>query len=151
MKEFIGVLFCGGKGTRLGEITKYISKSFVPVYDKPVFKYGLEALEKAKNVREIVILSNKDNYYKLKKTKYNTIIQDDKQVTDMFTGWKFVKNKLNTNKNGVLIPSDNICNIDIDYLISKFINDDADFTFSIKKLNNIKFKFHYESTRIKLW
>ncbi|MEZ4689411.1 MAG: sugar phosphate nucleotidyltransferase [Ignavibacteria bacterium] len=45
MEEFLGVLFCGGRGTRISSLTDYISKSFIPVYDKPVFKFGLSSLE----------------------------------------------------------------------------------------------------------
>jgi dTDP-glucose pyrophosphorylase len=48
MGSFLGILFCGGRGLRLGKITEYISKAFVPVYDRPVFMYPLAQLEASK-------------------------------------------------------------------------------------------------------
>lgn len=138
MEEFLGVLFCGGRGTRLGEITKYISKSFIPVYDKPVFKFGLTLLEKSKIINEIIILSNKDNDRKLRQTGYKTIIQNDTKVSDMLSGWEFIKKTTGTKKNGVLVPSDNICEVSIDFLIRKFQKKKADFLFSIHEVRNKK-------------
>lgn len=138
MEEFLGVLFCGGRGERLGEITKYISKSFIPVYDKPVFKYGLELLERSKIINEIIILSNKDNDSKLKQTGYKTIIQNDAKVRDMLTGWEYIKRVTRTKKNAVLIPSDNICEVSVDSLIRKFQKKNSDFLFSVHEVGNKK-------------
>ena len=137
MEKFLGVLFCGGRGTRLGEITKYISKSFVPVYNRPVFKYGLELLENSKHIDEIIILTNDDNNEKLKQTGYNTIVQDDNLVFDMFSGWEFIKKVTDTKKNGVLMPSDNISNVNLDKLIDKFSEIQTDLVFSLCKINDI--------------
>ncbi|MEO8446627.1 MAG: sugar phosphate nucleotidyltransferase [bacterium] len=133
MEEFLGVLFCGGKGTRLGEITKYISKSFIPVYDKPVFKFGLSLLQKSAQIKEIIILTNKNNDKALKTLGYQTIIQND-SVTDMFSGWEFVKKKTKTKKNGVLVPSDNICDVDVDLLIRRFNKTKTEFLFSLHEI-----------------
>lgn len=138
MEEFLGVLFCGGKGTRLGEITKYISKSFIPIYDRPVFKYGLELLEKSKYINEIIILTNSENDEKLKQLGYKTIIQDDELVFDMFSGWDFVKKYTNTTKHGVLMPSDNVSNVNIDLLIEEFMKSRADIVFSLFKVKDRK-------------
>jgi dTDP-glucose pyrophosphorylase len=136
MEEFLGVLFCGGKGTRLREITKYISKSFIPVYDKPVFEFGLEILEKSKIIREIIIFTNKENDELLKNSGYKTIVQDDLKVRDMLSGWEFVKKVTGTGKHGVLIPSDNICDVKIDSLIKKFTSSQSDFLFSLHKVKD---------------
>ena len=38
----IGIVLCGGVGSRLGQITKAIPKSLVPVYNKPLVDYQLE-------------------------------------------------------------------------------------------------------------
>lgn len=138
MEKLLGVLFCGGRGTRLGEITKYISKSFIPVYDKPVFKFGLELLEKSKSIDEIIILTNKENDEILKTSGYKTIIQDDLEVNDMISGWNYIKKVTGTKKNGVLIPSDNIIEIKIDDIIKKFIQKDCEFFFLLHKINNKK-------------
>ncbi len=133
---FLGVLFCGGRGTRLGEITKYISKSFIPIFNKPVFKYGLELLEKSKFIDEIIILTNNENDEKLKQTGYKTIMQDDNVVFDMFSGWEYIKKITGTNKNGVLAPSDNISDVLIDDLIKIFLKENAEIVFSLFSVDN---------------
>lgn len=138
MEKLLGVLFCGGRGTRLGEITKYISKPFVPVYDKPVFRYGLTMLEKSKYIDEILILTNNENDKKLKQLGYKTIIQDDDRVFDMFSGWDFIKEATYTKKNAVLVPSDNISNIDLDLLIEDWHKSDADLAFLLFKVEDKK-------------
>ncbi len=131
MEEFLGVLFCGGRGTRLGELTNYISKSFIPIYDKPVFKFGLELLERSKIVEEIVLLTNTVNNERLSTLGYRTIIQNDDVVNDMFSGWEYIKDKTKTKKNGVLMPSDNISNVKTDGLIDYFLKQKADIGFSL--------------------
>ncbi|MBK6877025.1 MAG: NTP transferase domain-containing protein [Ignavibacteria bacterium] len=129
MEKFLGVLFCGGKGTRLGNISEFVSKPLVPIYDKPVFMFGLELLQQSKLISNILILSNKENDSVLKKTGYTTLIQDDKKVRDMYSGWQFIKQQTNTDANGVLVPSDNISNINVDTLIEKFISRKSEFLF----------------------
>ncbi|MFZ1322566.1 MAG: NDP-sugar synthase [Ignavibacteria bacterium] len=136
MEEFLGVLFCGGRGTRLGEITKYISKSFIPIYDKPVFKFGLELLERSSLISDIIILTNEMNHDDLSREGYRTLLQDDSKVSDMFTGWEFIKEKTGTKANGILMPSDNIINADIDSMIKSFEKKNCDFLFSLHKINN---------------
>lgn len=133
MEKFLGVLFCGGRGKRLGKITEYVSKPLLPVYDKPAFMFGLELLERAELLHDILILSNNDNDRLLKKAGYPTLIQNDSQVRDMFTGWEFIKRSTGTGAHGVLMPSDNICNASVDTLIRKFIRQRSDFLFSITK------------------
>lgn len=136
MEKFLGVLFCGGRGTRLSEITKFISKSFIPIYDKPVFKFGLELLEKSKKIDEIVILTNEDNDSRLRQLGYRTIVQADSRVSDMISGWDYVKRYLRTKKHGVLVPSDNICEVKIDNLIKAFEKKTAEFLFSLREIED---------------
>jgi len=131
MEKFLGVLFCGGRGTRLGEITRFISKSFVPIHDRPVFRYGLDLLEKAPAVDEIVILTNDDNDAKFKTLGYPTIIQDADVVFDMFSGWQYIKHITGTQKHGVLVPSDNVTDVDIQRLTDCFIEQNKELVFSL--------------------
>lgn len=136
MEKFLGILFCGGRGTRLKEITKYISKSFIPINNKPVFQYGLAMLEKSKYIDEIIILTNDDNDAKLKQTGYKAIIQDDSIVFDMFSGWEYIKKVTGTKKNAVLVPSDNITDIELDDYILAFMKSNADIGFFLYKVND---------------
>ncbi|HAY33387.1 MAG TPA: sugar phosphate nucleotidyltransferase [Ignavibacteria bacterium] len=136
MEEFLGILFCGGKGTRLGEISKYISKSLLPVYDRPVFKFGLEQLTKSSLINDIIILTNEMNDEVLSREGFRTIIQNDREVNDMFSGWEFLKRKTGTKAHGVLVPSDNICDSGIDDMIRVFENKKSDFLFSLYKVEN---------------
>ncbi|HMQ68402.1 MAG TPA: sugar phosphate nucleotidyltransferase [Ignavibacteria bacterium] len=138
MEEFLGVLFCGGRGTRISSITDFISKSFIPVYDKPVFKFGLSTLEDSEHINEIIILTNSDNDIKLSGSGHRTIIQDDEKVTDMFSGWEYIKEVTGTKKNGVLVPSDNISNIKTDKLIEAFTEKNNDILFSVKEISDRK-------------
>ncbi|MBK8982230.1 MAG: NTP transferase domain-containing protein [Ignavibacteria bacterium] len=136
MEEFLGILFCGGKGARLGEISKYISKSLLPVYDRPVFKFGLEHLTNSSLITDIILLTNEMNDEILSREGYKTIVQDDKEVHDMFSGWEYIKRKTGTNANAVLVPSDNICDSDIDSMIKVFENKKCDFLFSLYRVES---------------
>lgn len=133
MEKFLGVLFCGGRGTRLGNISEFVSKPLVPIYDKPVFMFGLEQLQQSKLITNILILTNKENDNVLRKTGYSTLIQDDKRVRDMYSGWQFIKQQTNTAANGVLVPSDNISDIKVDTLIREFKIRKSDFLFSVSR------------------
>lgn len=137
MEKFLGILFAGGRGTRLGIISDYISKAFVPVYDRPVFMYPLKQLQDSEYINEIIILTRPENNRKLSKLGYKTIIQDDEKVKDMFSGLRYIKEKISTKKDFVLMPCDNVSNIIIDNVIKTFLSDrDIEITFNIKKLNN---------------
>ena len=133
MEKFLGVLFCGGKGERLGLISEYVSKSLLPVYDMPCFMFGLNLLKRSRLIDSVILLTNRENDKALRKTGLPTIVQDNDIVNDMFTGWEYIKRKTGTKLNGVLMPSDNISNVDADRLIRTFCAGNRDFVFSIKK------------------
>lgn len=138
MEKFLGVLFCGGRGTRLGKITEYVSKSLLPVYDTPSFMFGLSLLKKSDLISEIVLLTNKSNDFILKDAGYRTIIQDDNFVKDMFTGWEYIKQQTGTKAHGVLVPSDNICKVSIDKLIRVFATKKPELLFMLHRLKDRK-------------
>jgi dTDP-glucose pyrophosphorylase len=134
VEEFLGLLFAGGRGTRLGLITQYISKAFVPVYDRPAFMYPLAQLEASHDIREIVILTNEENDAKLKRLGHRTIIQDDTRVHDMLSGLHYMREMLPTRKHCVLMPCDNVSDILVDQVIETFLSNECDVCFSLTRI-----------------
>src|ERR1019366_4597658 len=55
MRELKGLILSGGKGTRLRPITHTSAKQLVPVANKPVLFYGLEAMAQA-GIKEVGII-----------------------------------------------------------------------------------------------
>jgi glucose-1-phosphate thymidylyltransferase len=51
-----GVILAGGKGTRLNPLTRITNKHLLPIYDRPMVTYGIEALVTA-GVREIMLVT----------------------------------------------------------------------------------------------
>jgi len=134
-KGFLGILFCGGKGRRLATITDYISKALVPVYDRPVFMYPLAQLEASRRIDEIVLLTNTENGAKLQQTGYRTIIQNDAEVCDMFSGLAYIRKVTGDNRPAILMPCDNISDIVVDSVVGLFIREKPDIAISIRKVD----------------
>ncbi|HEY3195333.1 MAG TPA: sugar phosphate nucleotidyltransferase [Candidatus Dormibacteraeota bacterium] len=51
-----GVILAGGTGSRLHPLTQITNKHLLPIYDRPMISYGIEALVKA-GVKEIMLVT----------------------------------------------------------------------------------------------
>lgn len=56
-RELRGVVLAGGRGTRLGHLTRVVNKHLLPVYDRPMIFHSLEALVSA-GVREAIVVAD---------------------------------------------------------------------------------------------
>ena len=112
MKNTVGIIMAGGKGSRLMPLTASISKHLLPIYDKPMIFYALSTLMIARIKRILIIGSNKDiEHYKsflFDGSKYGLRItyaaqNEPKGIPEAFTlGKKFI-----SNSNVCLILGDN--------------------------------------------
>jgi glucose-1-phosphate thymidylyltransferase len=55
-----GVVLAGGKATRLRPLTKVTNKHLLPIYDKPLIYYPLQAMARA-GVRDVLIITNPEH------------------------------------------------------------------------------------------
>ena len=51
-----GIVLAGGTGSRLDPLTRITNKHLLPLYDRPMINYGIEALVGA-GVREIMLVT----------------------------------------------------------------------------------------------
>ena len=128
-----GIILAGGSGTRLGPITKSISKQLLPVYDKPLIYYPLCTLIEA-GVSQILIITNENNL--------------DQFVNLLGDGNKFglqisyeVQNKPNGIAEAFLIGENFIKNDDVILILGDNIFNGIDF----KKIFNLSRSSKFDS------
>jgi glucose-1-phosphate thymidylyltransferase len=61
VKNRVGVLLCGGKGSRLSPLTKYQNKHTLPISLIPMILYPIKTLQKFKVSRVIVVLDRENS------------------------------------------------------------------------------------------
>ena len=131
MDQYLGLLLAGGRGTRLGRISRFVSKAFVPVVDRPVFEYGLALLRASRRIGRIVVLANTENAAAFRGAGFDVVVQDDNEVRDIFSGWRYVRDCLAWAGGGVLMPCDNVSDVAVDEVITALEADRADVAFSL--------------------
>lgn len=65
-----GIILAGGNGTRVGPITKSISKQLIPLFDKPIIFYSLSILM-LMNIKKILIITKPEDIHLYKKILNN--------------------------------------------------------------------------------
>jgi glucose-1-phosphate thymidylyltransferase len=113
MKDRIGIIMAGGKGTRLYPLTKVVNKHLLPVHDKPMIYYPLSTLIRLGH-KTIYLISTKESIPLFKKLlgngkkysiKLHYKVQDKpKGIAHCF----FLLKKQIKNKKTTLILGDNL-------------------------------------------
>ena len=65
-----GIILAGGLGTRVGPVTKAISKQLIPLFDKPIIFYSLSILM-LMNIRKILLITKSEDIDSFKKILNN--------------------------------------------------------------------------------
>ena len=124
------ILQSGGKGSRLGNLTKNKPKCFLKLKGKPIFHYQYENLKKFNLHKNLLIIVNKDHYsyferfFKRKKYKAKII----KETTGLGSGGSLVKNYKILEKKFILIYCDIFFNVNFQSFLKKFKNKNKIFT-----------------------
>jgi glucose-1-phosphate cytidylyltransferase len=126
-KEKIVVLLCGGRGSRMGFLTKKIPKPLLLVHKKPIIYHIITNLIKNKFTKFIFPLGYKGEMIKsyLKKTfskNQNKFFFEDTGVNSSISKRvSLIKKHIPKNKNFFLINSDTIFNFNINKMFNMHI------------------------------
>lgn len=124
------ILQSGGKGSRLGSLTKNKPKCFLTLKGKPIFHYQYENLKKFNLHKNLLIIVNKDHYtyferfFKRKKYKAKII----KETPGLGSGGSLIKNYKILEKKFILIYCDIFFKVDFQKFLKKFKNQNKIFT-----------------------
>lgn len=138
------VILCGGKGTRLGKLTKNLPKPMVKVSGKPFLEHLIIQL-KRNGVKNIILLIGYKGeiikrYFKAGK-QFGINISYSYLPPEIDTGERLYAIKKKLNKNFILLYSDNYTSLNLDKLNFSFQNSKKKILLSLvnKKKGNCLF------------
>ena len=133
------VIFCGGLGTRLGDLTKQVPKPMLEVNEKPFLEHLLIQLKKNGITKILLLVGYKSeiikNYFGTGERfdieiSYSYMPKETETGTRLFTVKKKLKDKF------ILLYCDNYSSLNIHKLNSQFIKLKKDILFSLVKKKN---------------
>ena len=130
------VIFCGGRGTRLGTLTDKIPKAMIEVNKKPFLEHLIIQLKK-NDIKNIILLTGYlhhkiENYFK-NGYKFGVKINYSKNPTECETGLRLFKAKKFIKKKFLLLYCDNYADLNINKL--EKLNKKNLITLSISRKN----------------
>ena len=146
MKKNIAIVLCGGKGSRISEITKIIPKSLIKINKKPIIWFVISYLINSGIKKIILPLGYKGNQIRnyIKKEFQHHLekidLIDTGRDTEIFERIYKVKNLLSGYDNFLILNSDTV----FDLNLKKFINFHNKNNFNIT-LSGIKMKSSWGS------
>ena len=110
------VILAAGEGTRLRPFTESIPKVMLPVANKPILEYTIEALAKNGLRKIIIVVGYKKesimNHFENGK-KFGVEIKYEFQEKQLGTGHALLSAKKQLNKRFLILPGDNIIDADL--------------------------------------
>ncbi len=136
MKEKIAVVLCGGKGSRMGGLTKSLPKPLLKIHGKPIIWYSIKILNLYGFNKIIFPLGYKGNKIKnylnkeFSKQKKNFYFIDTGINSSISKRIHIIKNIIPENSNFFMINSDTIFNFNINKMFKEHINNSNWLTLS---------------------
>ncbi len=147
------ILQSGGRGSRLGKLSKNKPKCFLNLNGKPIFHYQYENLKKFNLHKNLLIIVNKDhhtyfeNFFKRKKYKAKIV----KETPGLGSGGSLIKNLKLLEKKFILIYCDIFFKVNFKKFIERFYNQNKIFThITTHKNDSDLIKINYDNTILKI-
>lgn len=137
------VILCGGRGTRLGQITKKIPKSLVKIYGKPIIWYILKILKKNKFNHFILPTGYKEDeikkYFKKKIFRnYNLTIVSTGVDTPIAKRIFLIKKYIQSD-NFLLLNGDAVFDFNLDRIYRNHIKEEKNFITFLGSETNLPY------------